>query len=80
MVVETNTEGDFTLGATAELWQRPFALEFYPTSDSFGLYDVTPDGQRFVMIDASESDPPPIELVLVQNWAEELKRLVPVDK
>jgi len=38
-------------------------------------YDVAPDG-RFVMIEPNE-DARPASLVLVKNWAEELKRLVP---
>ena len=43
-------------------------------------YDVSPDGRRFLMIKAgSGSDriagSPPI--IVVQNWFEELKRLVP---
>ena len=29
------------------------------------------------MIDESEAEPAPTQLVLVQNWAEELRRLVP---
>jgi hypothetical protein len=29
------------------------------------------------MIDRSRSLPPPTELVIVQNWSEEAKRLVP---
>jgi eukaryotic-like serine/threonine-protein kinase len=44
-------------------------------------YDVSPDGQRFLMIkDASatsDTSTPP-QLIVVQNWLEELKRLVPV--
>ncbi len=39
-------------------------------------YDVSPDGQRFLMI-RSEAHPPATELRLVMNWHEELKRLVP---
>ena len=39
-------------------------------------YDVSPDGKRFLMIKERES---PAELILVQNWFEELKRLVPTD-
>ena len=39
-------------------------------------YDVSPDGQRFLMI-RSEGHPPATELRLVMNWHEELKRLVP---
>ena len=42
-------------------------------------YDVTPDGQRFVMIEIGESEQAPNQLILVQNWGEELKRLVPTN-
>ena len=41
-------------------------------------YDVTPDG-RFVMIKAAESQPTTAQIVIVSNWLEELKRLVPAN-
>jgi hypothetical protein len=45
-------------------------------------YDVFPDGKRFLMLKPlsgaeAESDRP--QVVLVQNWVEELERLVPTD-
>jgi len=43
-------------------------------------YDVSADGQRFVRIKAGAvADTPsePMRFVIVQNWTEELKRLVP---
>ena len=40
-------------------------------------YDVTPDGQRFVMVQQMES--PRDQLRVVPNWFEELKRLAPAD-
>jgi len=42
-------------------------------------YDVSPDGRRFLMIKVGgESDQTaPPSIVVVQNWVEELKRLVP---
>lgn len=40
-------------------------------------YDVSPDGQRFLMIKESEEQPSAAQLILVLNWFEELKRLVP---
>ena len=44
-------------------------------------YDVSPDG-RFVMITSggtgSDTDAAP-NVILIQNWFEELKRLVPVN-
>jgi eukaryotic-like serine/threonine-protein kinase len=38
-------------------------------------YDVAPDGRRFLMI--SDAAPAAPRIVIVQNWFEELKRLVP---
>ncbi len=42
-------------------------------------YNVAPDGQRFVVIEEGESEPAVTQLIVVQNWVEELKRLVPTD-
>jgi serine/threonine-protein kinase len=40
-------------------------------------YDVSPDGQRFLMIKPVTKTPAPPNLIVIQNWTEELKRLVP---
>jgi len=43
-------------------------------------YDISPDGQRFLMIkDSADGDPSvtPPSMVVVEHWTEELKRLVP---
>jgi serine/threonine-protein kinase len=42
-------------------------------------YDVSPDGQRFLMIKEGGPDGTagPTSIVVVQHWVEELKRLVP---
>ena len=45
------------------------------------MYDVSRDGQRFLMVKALEGDDesaPPPQIIVVQNWFEELKRLAPV--
>ena len=39
---------------------------------------MAPDGRRFIMIENVEPDPANA-FILVQNWAEELERLVPTD-
>ena len=44
-----------------------------------GPYAVTPDGQRFVMTGRTTREVAPKELVLVQNWSEELKRIMPLN-
>jgi serine/threonine-protein kinase len=44
------------------------------------MYDVSPDGRRFLLIKESRAageEPRAPQLIVVQNWLEELKRLVP---
>ena len=44
-------------------------------------YDITPDGQRFLMIKPDGgSESTPTSLVVVQHFDEELKRLLPVTR
>ena len=51
---------------------------FYPYESNVPrTYDVAPDG-RFLMI-REDTSLAPASLVVVQNWIEELKRLVPVN-
>jgi hypothetical protein len=44
-------------------------------------YDVSPDGQRFLMLKVSAEtnapNAPPVRITVVENWSEDLKRLVP---
>jgi Tol biopolymer transport system component len=46
-------------------------------SDNSRPYDVSPDGQRFLMIKEDLTAAKPAGLTVVLNWHEELKRLVP---
>ena len=45
----------------------------------FRNYDIAPDGQRFLMLKAAGSDTivAPPQIIVVQHFDEELKRLVP---
>ncbi|MEE8350401.1 MAG: hypothetical protein V3R94_12570, partial [Acidobacteriota bacterium] len=43
----------------------------------YQYYDISPDGQRFLMIKEEEGQQDQINVVL--NWFEELKRLVPTN-
>jgi len=44
-------------------------------------WDISLDGQRFLMVKLEETKSTPVtEMILVQNWFEELKRLVPTGK
>jgi hypothetical protein len=45
-------------------------------------YDVSPDGRRFVMIKeggGQERTSAAVQIIVVQNWLEELRRRVPVN-
>jgi hypothetical protein len=52
---------------------RPYRVVQEGTFDSL---DITPDGERFLVIKA-ELGEPITELVVVENWFEELKRKAP---
>jgi eukaryotic-like serine/threonine-protein kinase len=51
----------------------------YLAPQSGRMYDVSPDGRRFLLIKQSraEGEEQLPQLIVVQNWVEELKRLVP---
>lgn len=53
--------------------EAPRELLRLPEEINSGFYDVTPDGQRFVMVQKDPFELRPIELVMVPNWIEELK-------
>ncbi len=72
MVVAIETEPTFTAGSPAVLFTGN-----YLTGPGTQQYDVTPDGQRFLMIKQKQTGVPQIHVVL--NWLEELKRLVPTN-
>lgn len=43
-------------------------------------YDVSPDGQRFLMIKASEQESMATQLNVVLNWSDEVRQLAPAGK
>jgi serine/threonine-protein kinase len=60
-------------GRPRELFRGPFVSELMP----FGrMYDVTPDGQRFLMVRRPEQDRSLERVVVVLNWLEEVKSRV----
>jgi dipeptidyl aminopeptidase/acylaminoacyl peptidase len=84
----TNTDGVLAMHAVpvtrsgAAMSAGPPRLLFkgsYVSSSPGRSYDVTADGQRFVMLRRLEPSPvAPATMTLVTNWFEELKRLAPV--
>ena len=75
MAVDVSTQGTFTAGKPRMLFQGPYML----TQITFPYYDVSPDGQRFLMIKpgVQTSTSSLAQIVVVQNWFEELKQKVP---
>ena len=55
--------------------------KYFGTGSNPGrTYDVSPDDRRFLMIKQGSGDQvAPPQIVVVQNWLEELKRLVPAN-
>lgn len=75
--VEITSDPAFATGEPETL----FGLDGYFTGDGHPMYDVTSDGQRFVMLKAAATSRGQTadvgSLVLVQNFFEELKERVP---
>lgn len=74
MAVSVVTQPAFAAGAPRLLFEGGFGAAL-PVRD----YDISPDGRRFLMVRLDEQRPvaQSTDMVLVQNWAEELKNRVP---
>lgn len=71
------TDGDLTVGTPERLFDAAAYVGFEIGAPG-AWYDVTADGQRFLMLQPVQDAASTPQLVLVQNWFEELKRMVPV--
>jgi eukaryotic-like serine/threonine-protein kinase len=70
MVVNVSADGNLTLSQPRQLFEQHYVFQ----NVSLANYDLSPDGQRFLMIkDEAGSG----RLNVVLHWSEELKRLVP---
>ena len=68
MAVEVNTAPSFSTGRVTHLFEDP------SLSGSRPDYDVSADGQRFVMVETLEAEPgkkPAIHIV--ENWFEDFR-------
>jgi Tol biopolymer transport system component len=76
MAVPVTTQPVFRVGTARRLFAGRY-LANVPARN----YDVTPDGTRFLMVQGEGSPPITVtDIVLVQNWTEELKRLMPTTR
>jgi serine/threonine-protein kinase len=77
MATAVETKPTFAAAKPKLLFER----HYEPSPQSFlANYDVSPDGQRFLMINASEQEQASTQINVVQNWFEELERRVPTGK
>jgi len=66
----------FSFGKPTLLFEAPYTYASSPSPN----YDVTLDGQHFVMIKAEEGQASVTQVNVILNWFEELKRRVPTEK
>jgi len=71
--VPVSTQTQLTAGVPQLLFEGTFLRH----SAGAQPFDVTPDGQRFVMIKSGNAVADANAIIIVQHWFEELKRLVP---
>jgi hypothetical protein len=68
--VDVTIGAGIAAGAPTVLFEGRYAL-----SEVGSNYDISLDGQRFLMVDSGVAGSAPLNIVT--NWSEELKRLVP---
>jgi eukaryotic-like serine/threonine-protein kinase len=74
MRVPVTTTPKFEAGVPIKLFEGQYALNPLPGGGMGRMYDVSPDGQRFLMIkEANDAELPFARIVVVQNWLK-LKR------
>jgi eukaryotic-like serine/threonine-protein kinase len=77
MAVDIATQPSLTAGKP----QMLFEGQYQPTPATSPNYDVSSDGQRFLMLKPSEqAQAAPTQINVVLNWFEELKQKVPTGK
>jgi hypothetical protein len=79
MAVDVRTQPTFIAGRPRVLWEGHYSHGMSSSCGSPGVtsfnYDVTPDGQRFLMVKDVDQDVASNRIEVVLNWTEELRRL-----
>jgi Tol biopolymer transport system component len=78
MAVQVETQPSFSASKPTLLFEREYAASQFPATGI--AYDVTHDGQRFLMVREIEQASSATQINVVLNWFEELKRRVPTGK
>jgi len=77
MAVDVVNRLGFAAGRPRKLFEGRYGATNPPVNAN---YDVSRDGQRFLMIKESEQGSSPTQINVVLNWFEELKQKVPTGK
>jgi len=75
MAVDVTTQPSFSAGSPHLVFEGRYERLPWEATN----YDVSPDGQQFLMIQDSGQDESATRINVILNWFEELKRLVPTD-
>jgi hypothetical protein len=72
IVVPIDMDPTFVAGNTEVVFEGAYLL-----GPGGRTYDVSPDGERLLMIKPVENESGTSQIIVVQNWFEELNRLAP---
>jgi eukaryotic-like serine/threonine-protein kinase len=75
MLVQVTTGPAFTASKPVVLFEKDYAASEFPATGI--AYDVSRDGQRFLMVKEPGQGSPVAQINVVVNWFDELKRLAP---
>jgi Tol biopolymer transport system component/predicted Ser/Thr protein kinase len=78
MAVDVATQPSFSAGKPHMLFEGQYFSSDWPLIST--AYDVSADGQRFLMVKATEQASSATQINVVLNWFEELKQKVPTGK
>jgi serine/threonine-protein kinase len=74
IAIDITTDTSLSVGKPHTLFERNYQRGGSPIAN----YDVSPDGQRFLMVKPHEDATLFTQIVVVQNWFTELRQRVPV--
>jgi hypothetical protein len=79
MVVSVVTSPQFKASAPQQLWEATYARGSAASCGMPGVsssnYDVTADGQRFLMVRDEDQSMASTKIVVVLNWVEQVKAI-----
>ena len=77
MATAVETAPTFAASKPRVLFEQHFEKGIFPFEAN---YDVSPDGQRFLLVMASEAESTPAQVNIVLNWSDQLRRVMHAEK